>query len=121
MADTNRIDPLTGRGSLEESETCARLHDLPDAQLDRLLDIPLVGLEPAESDPLHVVCARIGNSRRVAQEHGLQVTDDHFRAASRGIEAAQNPAQRPAASCANQALARHRRASVGRFRDCNGI
>ena len=34
--------------------------------------------ELAESYPIHVVCAWIGNSWTVAQEHYLQVTDSHF-------------------------------------------
>ncbi len=39
--------------------------------------------ELAESWPLQVVCAWLGNSRLVAAKHYLQVTDDHFeRAAS---------------------------------------
>lgn len=46
--------------------------------------------ELAEQYPLHVVCAWIGNSRAVAQEHYLTVTDAYFERASR---AAQNPAQ----------------------------
>jgi integrase len=43
--------------------------------------------ELAESFPIHVVCQWIGNSRAVAQDHYLQVTDSHFE------RAAQNPAQ----------------------------
>jgi integrase len=38
--------------------------------------------ELAERYPLHVVCAWIGNSRAVAQEHYLQITDAHFAAAN---------------------------------------
>ncbi len=34
--------------------------------------------ELAESYPIHVVCAWIGNSEAVAKEHYLQVTDAHF-------------------------------------------
>ncbi len=34
--------------------------------------------ELAESFPIHVVCSWIGNSRAVAQEHYLTVTDAHF-------------------------------------------
>ncbi len=34
--------------------------------------------ELAEQYPIHVVCAWIGNSRAVAQEHYLQLTDAHF-------------------------------------------
>lgn len=48
--------------------------------------------ELAETHPIHVVCAWIGNSQAVAQEHYLQVTDEHF------IKAAQNPAQYPSGS-----------------------
>ena len=44
------------------------------------------------------LCAWIGNSRAVAQQHYLQVTDEHFeRAAVDRAEAAQNPAQQTAA------------------------
>lgn len=62
--------------------------------------------ELAETYPIHVVCAWIGNSEAVAQEHYLQVTDAHFAAAIREPapvagqtaatptnSAAQNPAQ----------------------------
>jgi len=48
--------------------------------------------ELAESWPMHVVCAWIGNSQAVARKHYLQVTEDHFRRAAR------NPAQYPAES-----------------------
>ncbi len=48
--------------------------------------------ELAESWPLHVVCAWIGNTTRVAAKHYLQVTDDHFK---RAAEALQNPTQQP--------------------------
>ena len=34
--------------------------------------------ELEESFPTHVVCAWLGNSPKVAKEHYLQVTDDHF-------------------------------------------
>lgn len=40
--------------------------------------------ELAESYPLHVVCAWIGNSQPVAAKHYLQVTDDHFEQAANG-------------------------------------
>ena len=68
--------------------------------------------ELAERYPIHVVCAWIGNSRAVAQEHYLQVTDAHF---SQAVEpstkngspptprdSAQNPAQYPAESAGNE-------------------
>jgi integrase len=34
--------------------------------------------ELAETYPMHVICAWIGNSQAVAQKHYLQVTDEHF-------------------------------------------
>jgi len=46
--------------------------------------------ELAEIWPMHVVCAWIGNTPKVAREHYLQVTEDHWR------RAAQNQAQYPA-------------------------
>src|SRR4029079_8048643 len=57
--------------------------------------------ELAEHFPAHVVCAWIGNTERVAQNHYLQVTDAHFAKAVAGPmanqptspSAAQNPAQ----------------------------
>jgi integrase len=47
--------------------------------------------ELAEEYPAHVGCAWIGNTERVAQNHYLQVTDDHFKRAVG--EAAQKAAQ----------------------------
>ncbi|MCA9073678.1 MAG: phage integrase SAM-like domain-containing protein [Planctomycetaceae bacterium] len=38
--------------------------------------------ELAESFPIHVVCQWIGNSQMVAAKHYLQVTEDHFAAAT---------------------------------------
>lgn len=51
--------------------------------------------ELCERYPLHVVCAWLGNSGIIAQEHYLQVTDAHFEAATRDPKpkAAQNQAQ----------------------------
>ena len=56
--------------------------------------------ELAECFPAHVVCAWIGNTERVAQNHYLQVTDAHFvKAVSELVKtppvggAAQNQAQ----------------------------
>ena len=50
--------------------------------------------ELAEEFPVQVVCAWIGNSRPVAMEHYLQVTEDHFKRAVEGdTRAAHNPAQ----------------------------
>ena len=51
--------------------------------------------ELAETYPIHVVCAWIGNSQAVAQKHYLQVTDEHF-------EAAQNAAQQAHAQGCNE-------------------
>jgi integrase len=73
--------------------------------------------ELAQSFPLHVVCAWIGNSKAIAAKHYLQVTDDHFRAATEqpspagaAPQVAQNPAQ--------QAHARDRTDSQGETADC---
>lgn len=46
--------------------------------------------ELAESFPLHVVTAWIGNTEQVAAKHYLQITDDHFK---RATEALQKPVQ----------------------------
>lgn len=60
--------------------------------------------ELAEKYPIHVVCQWIGNSRAIAQEHYLQVTDAHFAEAAKepakgaAEGAAQNPAQHVAVS-----------------------
>jgi integrase len=60
--------------------------------------------ELAEKYPIHVVCAWLGNSRAVAQEHYLQITDAHFAQAivdgvsvktGDGERAAHNAAQYP--------------------------
>lgn len=63
--------------------------------------------ELAEQYPIHVVCAWIGNSRAVAQEHYLQVTDAHFEHAAKDpIElAAQNAAQQSAEKACEQSQA----------------
>jgi integrase len=58
--------------------------------------------ELAAEYPLHIVCAWIGNTERIAQKHYLQVTDADFeRAAKSGAEGArealQKPVQQPAA------------------------
>jgi len=61
--------------------------------------------ELAETFPGHVVCAWIGNTEKVAQNHYLQVTDAHFAQAviepvkdQPGNSAAQNPALSEAVS-----------------------
>jgi integrase len=64
--------------------------------------------ELAETFPLHVVCAWIGNSKAVAAEHYLQVTSEHFqralgskcaKAAHSEGQAAQKAAQRSSEDC----------------------
>src|SRR5207237_1071294 len=54
--------------------------------------------ELTEKFPSHVVCAWLGNSRAVAQDHYLQVTDAHFAQAVKepSEKAAQNQAQQAA-------------------------
>ena len=56
--------------------------------------------ELAETFPIHVVCAWLGNSRAIATDHYLQITDDHFARAIKepSHSAAQNPAQHSAES-----------------------
>ncbi len=51
--------------------------------------------ELAESYPIHVVCEWIGNSRAVAQEHYLTVTDAHY---ERAIASPDNSAVKSAAA-----------------------
>ncbi len=51
--------------------------------------------ELAETYPIHVVCAWIGNSRAVAQEHYLTVTDAHF---AKAIQPAAESAAKSAAA-----------------------
>jgi hypothetical protein len=62
--------------------------------------------ELAEKYPIHVVCAWLGNSQAVAQEHYLQITDAHYAHAAqeplKAASAAQNPAQYPAESRRNE-------------------
>lgn len=53
--------------------------------------------ELAESHPLHVVTAWIGNSQLVAQKHYLQIRDEDY------DRAAQNPAQYPAVQAGMEA------------------
>jgi integrase len=58
--------------------------------------------ELAESYPIHVVCAWIGNTELIAAKHYLQVTEEHFQqgaqgGAKSGALVAQNPALQPAA------------------------
>ena len=68
--------------------------------------------ELTEKFPSHVVCAWLGNSRAVAQDHYLQVTDAHFAQAvaepqNRPEQAAHNPAQSTAVSYGNDQDAIH--------------
>ena len=58
--------------------------------------------ELEEEFPTHVVCAWLGNSIRVATEHYLQVTDEHFeRATSAPARVVQNRVQHDAESPRN--------------------
>lgn len=52
--------------------------------------------ELAETYPVQVVCEWIGNTPKVAANHYLQVTEEHYRKATQ--KAAQNPAQQSAES-----------------------
>jgi integrase len=65
--------------------------------------------ELAARHPIHVVCAWMGNSRAVAQDHYLQVTDDDFAkavAVQKATEkAAQNPAQQVSETGSTEAKA----------------
>ena len=64
--------------------------------------------ELVEKWPEHVVCAWIGNSKAVAREHYLQVTDEHFEQAAKiftgDSKAAQNAAQQMSAEPCNVPL-----------------
>jgi integrase len=57
--------------------------------------------ELCEHWPEHVVCAWIGNSKAIAREHYLQVTDEHFEQAAKifaeNNQTTQNPTQQDAA------------------------
>ena len=78
--------------------------------------------ELAETYPLHVVCAWIGNSQPIAAKYYLQVTDDHFARAAEALaqtsdDPALDPDRRPARpeqalqNALQQAAARARTAS----------
>ena len=72
--------------------------------------------ELTEKFPSHVVCAWLGNSRAVAQDHYLQVTDAHFAAAVKepSDKAAQNQAQQAAnPTRTEQSASMHKRDSPG--------
>ena len=68
--------------------------------------------ELAESYPLHVVCAWIGNSKAVAAEHYLQVTDAHFARAIQGAEHAQQNPQHEVQQNAQQQVQASTRSEV---------
>ena len=61
--------------------------------------------ELMESWPEHVVCKWIGNTKAVAMESYLQVTNEHFKKAAQNpahqMAMAQNPAQQPSADQCN--------------------
>jgi len=76
--------------------------------------------ELCERWPEHVVCAWIGNSRAVARKHYLQVTDEHFKQATRPIdppETTQNPAQQNTAEPCTVSHPVSETAKFGRKRD----
>jgi integrase len=54
--------------------------------------------ELAETYPIHVVCAWLGNSQAVARKHYLQVTDAHFQKAAGGTESGTVNVQQPPAT-----------------------
>jgi len=58
--------------------------------------------ELAQRFPIHVVCAWIGNTRAIAQEHYLQVLDSHFGEALEFSAQAQQKAQQSAAGSDTQ-------------------
>jgi integrase len=59
--------------------------------------------ELAAKYPIHVVCAWIGNSEKIAAKHYLQVTDEDFeRGAKSGAFGVQNAVQQPSATFRNE-------------------
>ncbi|MBY0587248.1 tyrosine-type recombinase/integrase [bacterium] len=73
--------------------------------------------ELAESFPLHVVCAWIGNSPTIAAKHYLQVTDEHFDRAIRWLPSSEKAVQNPA----QQAHARGCKPSHGEIKEIGGF
>jgi integrase len=63
--------------------------------------------ELAEKYPIHVVCAWLGNSRAIAQEHYLQVTDSHFADAAKEFTPTPNAKQEAATPSAAQNAAQY--------------
>ena len=63
--------------------------------------------ELADKYPIHVVCAWLGNSRAVAQEHYLQLTDVHFEHAAGVKDLSQGGAQNPAQSLSTPSNPEH--------------
>jgi len=70
--------------------------------------------ELADKFPMHVVCAWLGNSERVAQKHYLQVTDAHF-------EAAQKAAQYPSAASCNTSQPKESTSTISEKRDRSSV
>ena len=78
--------------------------------------------ELCQEFPEHVVCAWIGNSKAVAREHYLQVTDEHFEKAtqnptqqmSAGRRIESQPVHEPAMYGDKRSLATQCKAKVGR-------
>ena len=63
--------------------------------------------------PIHVVCEWLGNSKLIAQEHYLRVTDDDY------VKALQNPVQQALESGRNEPYSANDRYSKPRF--CPGV
>jgi integrase len=68
--------------------------------------------ELAQTFPLHVVCAWIGNSQTVAAKHYLQVTEEHFRAATNGAQKAAQQAHAAGRTPSHTERATHKKSPV---------
>ena len=75
--------------------------------------------ELAETYPLHVVCAWLGNSQPVAAKHYLQVTDEHFELGAAADSALQNALQHPAALARTEP--HEESAQFGKRRTCKDL
>lgn len=63
--------------------------------------------ELAAEHPIHVVCAWLGNSPAVADKHYLQVTEDHFRAATGATQTGSPAAPETAPKKVTQKVTQH--------------
>jgi hypothetical protein len=78
----------------------------------------------AQSYPLHVVCAWIGNTERIAAKHYLQVTEDYFTLAAKTDSAkysAQNPKTAQNTAQHRTGTERQNPGNFGVFRDFSSI